>query len=101
MTVTTCVSIAAFASLVRVPVGITSSAVGIKICAMTTGIKKYKSIIKKKKKENDKIMLSGKDKLNTIEVTIFKALIDSYIIQGKFVSVNNLLRDYNGINNSA
>ena len=101
MTVTTCVSIAAFASLVRVPVGITSSAVGIKICAMITGIKKYKSIIKKKKKENDKIMLSGKDKLNTIEVTIFKALIDSYIIQGKFVSVNNLLRDYNGIKNSA
>ena len=101
MTVTTCVSIAAFASLVRVPVSITSSAVGIKICAMTTGIKKYKSIIKKKKKENDKIMLSGKDKLNTIEVTIFKALIDSYIIQGKFVSVNNLLRDYNGIKNSA
>ena len=100
-TVTTCVSIAAFASLVRVPVGITSSAVGIKICAMTTGIKKYKSIIKKKKKENDKIMLLGKDKLNTIEVTIFKALIDSYIIQGKFVSVNNLLRDYNGIKNSA
>ena len=99
-TVTTCVSIAAFASLVRVPVGITSSAVGIKICAMTTGIKKYKSIIKKKKKENDKIMLLGKDKLNTIEVTIFKALIDSYIIQGKFVSVNNLLRDYNGIKNS-
>ena len=99
-TVTTCVSIAAFASLVFVPVGVTSSAVGIKICAMTTGIKKYKPIIKKKKKENDKIMLLGKDKLNAIEVTIFKGLIDSYIIQGKFVSVNNFLRDYNGIKNS-
>ena len=40
-----CVSISAFASLVRVPIGITSSAVGINICGITGGIKKYKSII--------------------------------------------------------
>ena len=59
------VSVSAFASLVRVLVGITSSAIGIKICAITAGIKKYKSIIKKKKKKHDKIVLLGKDKLNT------------------------------------
>ena len=40
-TTTGCVSISAFASLGCVPVGITSSAVGIKICAITAGIKKY------------------------------------------------------------
>ena len=40
-TVTGCVSISAFASLVAIPVGITSSAVGIKICAITVGIKTY------------------------------------------------------------
>ena len=56
------VSISAFASLVCVPVGLTNSAVGIKICAITTAIKKYKSIIKKKKKKHDKIVLLGKDK---------------------------------------
>ena len=38
------VSISAFTSLVCVPVGITSSAVEIKICAITAVIKKYKSI---------------------------------------------------------
>ena len=38
--VTGCVSISAFASLVCVPVGIASSVVGIKICAITAGIKK-------------------------------------------------------------
>ena len=43
--VTGCVLIFAFASLVVIPTGITSSAVGIKICAITAGIKKYKSII--------------------------------------------------------
>ena len=48
LTVTGCISISAFTSLVCVPVGITISAVGIKICAITAGIKKYESIIKKK-----------------------------------------------------
>ena len=38
-TVTDCVAISAFASLDCVPVGITSSAVGLKICAITAGIK--------------------------------------------------------------
>ena len=55
-TVTAWVSISAFASLVTIPVGITSSAVGIKNCAITVGIKTYKLIIKKKKK-HDKIVL--------------------------------------------
>ena len=49
-TVTDCVSISAFASLVCVPVGITSSAAGLKMCAITAGIKKYNSIIKKKRR---------------------------------------------------
>ena len=46
-TITGCVSISAFASLVGIPIGITSSAIGLNICAITAGIKKYKSIIKK------------------------------------------------------
>ena len=65
-TVTGCISISAFASLVCVPVSITSSASGIYICAITAGIKKYKSIIKKKKKHGKTVLL-GKDKLKTIE----------------------------------
>ena len=48
-----CVSRFAFASLVCVPVGIMSFAVGIKIYAITAGIKKYQSIIKKGKKKHD------------------------------------------------
>ena len=35
--------------LTRIPIEIASSAVGLKTCAITAGIKKYKSIIKKKK----------------------------------------------------
>ena len=40
-------SISAFSSLVAILIGIMSSESGLKICAETTGIKKYKSIIKK------------------------------------------------------
>ena len=36
-------------------------------------------------------MSLGKDKLNTNEVLISKVLMDSYISQDKFVSVNNVL----------
>ena len=43
-------------------------------------------------------MLLEKDKLNTIEVLICKALIDSYISHDKFVLVNNVLREYYKIN---
>ena len=73
-TISVCVSISAFASLVFVPVGITSSAVRLKICKITAGTKNYKSIIKKKKKKHYKIVLLGKNKLNTIEVLISKVL---------------------------
>ena len=42
-------------------------------------------------------MLLGKDKLNIIEFLISKTLIDLYISHDEFVSVNNILREYNGI----
>ena len=50
-TVTRCVSISSFASVVGIPIGMTSSAIGLKICAITARIKKYRSIIKEKKKK--------------------------------------------------
>ena len=79
--------------------GITSSAVGLNICAVIAGIKKYKSMVKKKKKMHDKIVLFGKDKLNIIEVLISKALINSYTSHDKFVTVSNVLREYNEMKN--
>ena len=36
-------------SLIVVPVGITSSAVPLKICAITSEIKKHKSVLKKRR----------------------------------------------------
>ena len=68
-TITGCVSISSFASLVGIPIGIINSAIGLKYCAITAGIKKYKSIIKKKtKKKHDKTVLLAKSKLKSIEI---------------------------------
>ena len=38
-TITGCVSISVFASLVGIPIRITSSAIGLEICVITAGIK--------------------------------------------------------------
>ena len=48
-TITGPVSIYAFVSLVGIPIGVISSVTGWKIC-VTAGIKKYKLIIKKRRK---------------------------------------------------
>ena len=67
----------AYSSLVGIPIGITSTAIGLKIWAIVAGIKMCKLIIKKRKKNHDKILSSAKSKLNSVEVLISKALIDS------------------------
>ena len=55
-TITGCISISAFASLICIPIWITSSAIGLNICVIAAGFKKYKSIITKRKKKHDKIV---------------------------------------------
>ena len=69
------VQISAYAWLVCVPDGIMSSAVWIKICAITGGIKKSEWIFKKKKIKHGKIVLLGKNKLENNEFLILMSLI--------------------------
>ena len=78
-TIAGCISISLFASLVSIWIGITNSAIGLKICVITLGIKKYNSINKKNKKKHNEIILLAKSQLNSIEVLISKAFIDSNI----------------------
>ena len=92
--ITGCVSIFAFAFLHAISIVIRSSAIGLKICAITAGIKKYKSVIKKKKKKHDKIVLLAKSKLNSGEVLISKALIDSNVSHDEFILINNMLKEF-------
>ena len=83
--------------LLGIVIGITSSAIGLKICTIVAGIKKYKSIIKKKKNNSDKIVSLAKFKLNSLEVLISKTLIDSNINHDQFILIDNVQKKYDNI----
>ena len=87
-------SISVSDSFLGILIGITSSAIRLKICAITTGIKKFKSIIKEKKKHDETVFLE-KSKLNSTEVLISKVSIVSVISHDEFVLINNVLKEYN------
>ena len=56
------ISVSFFASFIEIPIKITIPAIELKICAITEAIKKYKSIIKEKKKKHDEVVLLEKPK---------------------------------------
>ena len=95
--VTECMSIPAFSSLLGIPIGFTLSAIGLKICAIATGIKWYKSIIKKNKKKHDIIILLAKPESNSIKVLISMALVDSNISHDEFILITNVLQEYDNM----
>ena len=66
--------------MIGIRIGITSSAT-----ALTAGIKKYKSIIKKNKNKYDKALSLAKSKLNRIEILISKSLTDTNVNHDDFV----------------
>ena len=87
-TLTGSVSISAFASLVCIPIGITSPAIGLNFCVITARIKEYKSISKKKKKKHDKNSIINKN-------LISKALIDSNISLKEFYDMLEEIKNSN------
>ena len=56
ITITGFISFSTIASLIGICIGSTSSAKGLEIYTTAAGIKKYKLIIKKKKKKHDKMV---------------------------------------------
>ena len=66
----------------------------IKICAITSTIKKYKSIINKNTKKHTTIVLLAKTELNIIEALNSQAIIASNICHDGFVLINNVLKEY-------
>ena len=83
----------AFASSLGIPIGIKNSVIRLTFCIIAARIKKYKSIIKKKK--HYKIVLLAKSKLNRIKVLISKTLINSNISHDEFNLISNVLKKYN------
>ena len=67
-------AISAFASLIGIPIGTTSSVIGLKIYTILQDL--IMSIIKEKKRKHDKMVSSAKSKLNSIEALFFRVLKD-------------------------
>ena len=91
-TVTGCVSISAFGYLFGIPTGIISSAIGVKICVIIAGIKKYKSVFTKIYKKHYKILLLAKPYLKSV-----KSLIDSNISHHDFVLIINVSKEFDNM----
>ena len=99
-----CVLISVFDSVIGVSVDNASFGIGLKFVESLQQLKSnqwsaisksQQSVINNKRKKLCNIVLLAKPKLNTIEVLVSMSLINLYINHDKFALVNNLLREYN------
>ena len=80
-------SIALYATVVRIPAGIAGASLTL-IFTVTTGVvKKLLNITRKKKKKHNKIIALARSKLNIIENLITQALIDFEISHEEFSKI--------------
>ena len=82
--VTGCISISSLVVLIGILIGTKSSAIELKYCKLPAWIEKYNSVIKKKKWQHNKIVLSAKVNLNITKALIYIALFDFDIIHDEF-----------------
>ena len=89
-TINGCVFTSTFASLVGIPIGITSSVIGLKICVITPGIKKYKSIIKKKRRNNIALLAKSQFKYYSWWIRFNKSVLkEIYYMKEEIRNANN------------
>ena len=80
-------SIASYATVIGIPVGIAGSSLTLAF-TISTGINKsFLQVTKKKKKKHNKIMVLAKNKLNMIDALLFNALNDLKISHEEFSNI--------------
>ena len=90
-------SIASYASVVGTPAGIAGSTFTL-IFTIGTGISKsLLKVTKKRKKKHNKIIALAKNKLNTIDTLLSRALNDSEISHEEFTNIINEANIYENI----
>ena len=83
------ISIASFATLIGVPVGIVCAIFSLAFLIFTEIVKKMLKTTRNKKKKHNKIVMLPKIKLNSIEKKISKALINNEISHEDFMTIIN------------
>ena len=89
-------SIASYASVIGIPAGVTGASL-ILVFTVGTGISKSLLKLTKKEKRNNKIIISAKTKLNTIDTLLSSALNDSEISHEEFSNIITQVSIYENI----
>ena len=94
------ISIASFATVIGILVGITSSSLSLAFSLSAGLLKKLLKATKNKKKKHDKTGMLARSKLNSIENKISEALIKNQISHEDFITIINEERNYREIKES-
>ena len=94
------VSIVSFATVIGTPIGIANVSLSIAFSLCTGLVKKSLKATGNKKKKHNKIVMSARSKLNSIETKISEALINNQISHEDFITIINEERNYRELKES-
>ena len=94
------ISIASFATVIGVPVGIVSASFSLTFSISTGIVKKLLKTTRNKKKKHNKIVMLARSKLNSIESKISEALINNGISHEDFMTTINEEKKYRELKES-
>ena len=88
------VSIPSFATVIGIPIGITSASLSLAFPLCTGLVKKLLRATRDKKNEHNKIIMIARSKLDSIESKISEALMNNQISYENFITIINEERNY-------
>ena len=94
------VSIASFATVIGIPIGITSASLSLAFSLCIGLVKKLLKATRNKKKKHNGIVMLARSKLNSIEKKISEALINNQISHKEFITIINEERNYRELKES-
>ena len=94
------ISIASFATVIGMPVGITSASLSLAFSLCTGLVKKLLKVTRNKKKKHNEIVMLARSKLNSIESNISRALINNQTSHEDFITIINEERNYRELKES-
>ena len=94
------ISIASFATVIGVPVGIASASLSLTFSLSTGLVKKLLKATRNKKKKHNKIVMLARSKLNSIESKISEALMNNQISHENFMTIIHEERNYKELKES-
>ena len=94
------ISIASFATVIGIPIGITSASLSLAFSLCTGLVKKLLKATRNKKKKHNKIVVLARNRLNRIESKISEALINNQISHEDFITIINEERNYRELKES-